>query len=133
MLFLTPARCTTSTGAADALRCIMPNPLNSLPAVGPFDLSAIRFDHATVGVLSEKTREDRCVISVCCSSTLNCNSTAACSRSEFVIDPLGFFSDTTCDTTSAGKSIFHTRGAMSLAPENHTPPAPVVHASIYPI
>ena len=56
-----------------------------------WDLSAMRLDHATVGVLSEKTPARTYRKSTRWLSTIYWRSTAAISRSELVRHPRGFF------------------------------------------
>jgi hypothetical protein len=67
------------------------------------------------------------------SSTVSCSNTPAISRSEFVIVPPGFESETTESVTSLGHWTRHTIGWSSRWPPNQTPPAPQALASQYPM
>jgi hypothetical protein len=57
----------------------------------------------------------------------------AISKSEFVIVPLGFWKEITLVLMSTGHSTRHTIGERYREPESHTPPAPNLEASQYPI
>jgi hypothetical protein len=59
------------------------------------------------------------------------STSAASSRSEFVIRPLGLSSEMTLSVMSRGNVIRHSNGCMSVDSENQTPPAPSAEASWY--
>jgi len=62
-------------------------------------------------------------------STPSAMTSAASSRSEFVIDPLGLSMEITSVAISTGNATRQTAGGMILDSENHTPPAPSAAAS----
>ena len=57
---------------------------------------------------------------------------AASSKSEFVIDPALFLSDTTAFFMSSGNFSLHTKGCIFCSRANQTPPPPSAAASWYP-
>ena len=89
------------------------------------------FAQATVGVLSlNMPAEVYCSdLGAIHSSTNHWHSRPAISRSELVMKPVGFFSETRLAITYFGKMILQTVGLSGDVPLNHTPPAPNTHAS----
>jgi hypothetical protein len=55
MLLVLPEMDATVRGPALVAHCMAARPRRSRPAVRDWNLSAMRLDHATVGMLSEKT------------------------------------------------------------------------------
>jgi len=84
---------------------------------------------ATVGVLSQPEATWACSRLATFSRTSQCMSSPAISRSEFVMDPEGFFCDTSCVCMAWGKRMRHTIGRRFWFAPNHTPPAPNLDAS----
>ena len=108
------------------------SPRSNLPAVGNIDLDAIRSIQPTVGLLSHIVPSVLC-FTACASDNMipTASTSAASSRSEFVIHPLGFLSEITLSVMSRGNCIRHSNGCMSVERENQTPPAPSAEASWY--
>jgi hypothetical protein len=100
--------------------------------VGDFPREDIRVDHETDGVLSQWMTDRLWRTSTRRSKTIWCSTTPACSRSELVIVPIGFESDTTFRVMSLGHSTRQTVGGTGSRPLNHTPPTPNALASTYP-
>ena len=63
--------------------------------------------------------------------TPTASTTAASSKSEFVIDPLGFSSEMTLSVMLRRNVVRHSNGCMSVDSENQTPPAPSAAALWY--
>ena len=87
---------------------------------------------ATVGVLSlniPAVANCSCSdVGVMHSSKIHWYSNPYISRSELLIEPPRFFSDTRFAMTNFGKMILQTVGLGLMCLPNHTPPAPIVHA-----
>ena len=99
------------------------------------DLDALSLvAQATVGVLSQNKAMCLCfkVVGAICSRTSHASRSPAISKSEFEMVPflLAFIM---VALISAGHSSLHTVGSRGVVPPSHTPPAPVLQASTYPI
>ena len=130
MTLSVPGTCTVVSRPACCQWSMNARPRNSRPAVGVFALEAIFSTQLTVGVLSHSVPSGTCLMQGALSKiTPMANTSAASSKSEFVIPPLGLSSDTTLDAMSSGNASRHTIGCIGLARENHTPPAPSAAAS----
>ena len=128
IVFSTPGMCCVVSG--DAWHSSMRNASvrSSFAAIGAF-VERSRDAHATVGVLSHQQATCVCARSANCSNTSHWRSSPAISRSEFVIFPCGFASDTMSCWISVGKGTLQTIGGSALFRPNHTPPAPCLEAS----
>jgi hypothetical protein len=111
---------------------IKASPLSNLPAVGYINLDAIWSIQPTVGLLSHSVPSVFC-FTACASvrMTPTASTSAASSRLEFVIHPLGLSSEMTLLVMSRGNVICHNNGCMSVSNENQTPPAPSAEALWY--
>ena len=111
---------------------IKASPLSSPPAVGYIDLDAMRSIQPTVGLLSHSVPSVLCFIAGASDRmTPTASTSAASSRSEFVIHPLGLSSEMTLSVMLCGNVVRHSNGCMSVDSENQTPPAPSAAASWY--
>jgi len=98
--------------------------------VGVVAFEAILVTQLTVGVLSHSVPSGACLTTGARSNiTPIARTSAASSRSELVMPPLGLSSETTSDAMSVGNLSRQTRGTMLSARENQTPPAPSAAAS----
>ena len=94
-----------------------------------FDIRLL--DHVIVGVLLQNIPMWQCWrFGMMDSKTIHPRSSPVNSRSEFVMYPFLFFSDTKRLRTSDGNSIDHTIGVKWCVPLVHTPPAPSAEMSV---
>ena len=112
--FSSPAIETESSGDAFRALCLIARARRSLPATMEcFD--AKRFAHETVGVLSQYIATcEYCRSVTKYSNTNQCSTKPANSKSEFVISPVGFLSETSRFLISSGKLTLHTTGSNLL-------------------
>ena len=129
MSFSFPATCTMLSGAACEIRRRSASALTSLAAI--FDFGDIFDAHDTEGVLSQWRSSVRCLVTATPSQTNHWSNTPAISRSELVMVPLGFLSDTTLSVMSCGHCSLHTMLWNDPARHIKTPPAPSAEASVY--
>jgi len=89
----------------------------------------------TADALSQKMAMDWCCrdIGDILSSTSQCRSMPAISRSLMVMTPSGLSLDLKFEIMSVGSCNLHTVGVMLCTPSSQTPPIPVLHASTKPI
>jgi len=128
MRFVLPA--TWKAASGDAWQASMRNASARIRCAAVFALDASRREvHATVGVLSQPDATCACWRFAMFSRTIQCISSPAISRSEFVIVPVGLVWDTNCCCILWGNCIRHTIGGRFRSPPNHTPPAPSFEAS----
>jgi len=80
--------------------------------------------HVTIGVLLQPDATCVCCRFATFSSTSQCMSSPAISRSEFVIVPVGFFWDTSLVCIECGNLMRHMIGGRLRFSPNHTPPVP---------
>ena len=98
--------------------------------MGVFAFEAILSTQLTVGVLSHNVPSGACFTTGARSNiTPIARTSAASSRSELVMPPLGLSSETTSEAMSGGNLSRQTMGTMSSTRENQTPPAPSAAAS----
>ena len=130
--FCDPAMCNGVSGDAFALATRSDNARSSWAAI-TLCLLAWRRTHATVGELSLKSATCfRSRVGQTSSMTSQRSKSPAISRSEFVIFPPGFSSDTSSSCISLGQGILNTVGMqLSLSPMM-IPPTPCFDASFTP-
>ena len=134
MTFSGPSTCTVVSRPAWCQKSMYDSPRSSRPETADFDFDAILSIHPMVGVLSLSVPSATCLIVAALSMMIpTANTSAASSRSELVIVPVGLSSETTSLAMSGGKASLHTIGCMSCNNENQIPPLPSAAASWYPI
>jgi hypothetical protein len=105
MTFSSPLTCTVVSLPAWWVYSIKDSPRSRLPATADFDFDAILLIQLTVGVLSQSVPRVACLICGALARIMpTANSSAASSRSELVMPPVGLLSDTTLLAMSCGNS-----------------------------
>lgn len=122
--------CALTMGAASARRCRNAKACTSLAATP--DLGDIFVAHDTVGMLSLRDNTDLCRTLLSSSLTSQCMRSRAISRSEFVMIPLGLWSEMSQYRTSWGHSTRYTVLGYSPLILIQTPPTPASEASTLP-
>jgi hypothetical protein len=84
-------------------------------------------------VLSHQAATWTCLSETRCSSTKEWISMPAIFMSELGMVPVGLSNDTTFCWMSVGHSTRQTKGERARRPASHTPPAPGLEASQYPM
>ena len=109
MDFSTPDMKATLRGPDCNVRWTAASTLSRCTGVWDCSLSGMHASHASVGVLSDSTPDLANCISTSLCSTKYCKRTAAISKSEFIRQPYGFFSETTSYEMALSNSTLHTK------------------------
>ena len=133
MLFFSPAMDSVRRSETCARQCQSAIIYRSLPAViDRFYVSL--FAHTMVGVLSQNIPMWQCLrLGMTASKTSHLRILPVSSKSEFVMYPFLFLSDTNWLWTCTGNNIYHTIGVRWCVPLVQTLPALSSDASVNPV
>ena len=132
MEFSTPEMEATVSGPVCDAYWTAVSPLSRRPNMWDFALSAMRVNHATVVLLSDRTTYFEIFISTSLCRTNYCKRTAAISKPDFIRKPCGLCSETNSLAIALSNSTLQTKEFNCLVPLNHNPPDHVAQASQSP-